>query len=366
MLTSPSRRPVANRPVMLSPPRLFPDDIDVAVVSHNGRSTLPRVLDDLARTGAPPDRIVVYDVASTDATTTWLAEAWPGVRRVRLETNAGPNPARNRAIAEAQRPRLLLVDSDAYLQPDVPYRLREALEDHADAGAAVPVVVHADRPGTIQYAGGRLHFICEAINPWADRPLAARGVAPNAIGTAPGVCFLLDVASARAVGGFDPAYFMGKEDGEFCYRLRVAGFRLIEAPRAIAHHGSRPRSAWLFSFQIRNRWHFILKNYDTRTLLLLAPALVLHEGVQFAMLAARGQVRAWWTAVREIGPMCRTLRADRRRVAASRRTADGEILDAAPLLVRADLVGGRLGTLAKSAYDRWLDAYWRLVGRWLR
>ena len=42
-------------------------------------------------------------------------------------------------------------------------------------GIGSPIVVHAGDPATIQYAGGSLHFICEAINPWMDRPLAERG-----------------------------------------------------------------------------------------------------------------------------------------------------------------------------------------------
>jgi GT2 family glycosyltransferase len=342
--------------------RVWTDDVDVAVVSHNGRQTLPRVLACLVAAGAPPSRISLYDIASTDGTARWLADAWPDIRVVSLAVNDGPNPARNRAIGEATRPWLLLVDSDAYLRPDAAVELRAAADGSGAIGAVAPVVVHEREPGRIQYAGSRLHFLCEAITPWAGRPLAERGRSVDDIGTAPGVCLLLNTVAAHRVGGFDARYFMGKEDGEFCFRLKLAGYRLLETPGAIVEHASRPRSTWLYPFQIRNRWHFMLKNYEARTLAVLAPALLIHEPLQLLVLLAKGEGRAWWRAMRALPRLSRGLKADRARVHGFRFVHDRRILDASPLVVRADLTGGgALGRIAKRAYDRWLAAYWWLA-----
>ena len=120
----------------------------------------------------------------------------------------------------------------------------------------------------IQYAGGGLHYICEAINPWLDRPLAERGPAPLDIGAAPTCGLLLDRQAAIDVGLFDERYFIGKEDGDFTHRICLAGYRILELPEALVLHRSRPRGTWLFYYQIRNRWHFMLKNYQWRTLML--------------------------------------------------------------------------------------------------
>lgn len=343
----------------------FPDDVDVAVVSHNGRQTLPGVLTCLVAAGAPRSRVTVYDIASTDGTAEWLTLDWSGVRVVRLPTNDGPNPARNRAIGDAMRRYLLLVDSDAYLQSEAPAALRKAIDARPDVGAVVPVVVQAEQPDRIQYASGRLHFLCEAINPWSGRPIAARGPDVREIGTAPGVTFLLDVEQARRVGGFDERYFMGKEDGEFCFRLRLAGSRLIETPHAVAVHATRPRSTWLFPYQVRNRWHFMLKNYELTTLVAIAPALLVHEILQVALLASRGEARAWWRGLRGLLAWLGSLRADRRGVAILRRVHDRHLLDADPLVVREDIIGRGPGKWAKDAYDRALSSYWRLASRLL-
>lgn len=340
---------------------LFPDDVDVAVVSHNGRGTLPRLLECLRTAGAPRDRIVIYDVGSTDGTGPWIADAWPGVTVRRLDGNVGPNPARNWAFRAAERPYLLLLDADAFVRLDVPSRLRAALVADANVGIVTPVVVQAQEPERLQYAASGLHFICEAVNPYQDRPLAERGVVPRDIGTAPAVALLIDVSIAHRIGLWDDRYFMGKEDGDFCYRLRMGGFRIVETPEAIVEHPSKPRSSWLFVCQIRNRWHFLLKNYEVRTLLALAPALLVHEVLQFAMLVAQGHYGAWRQAIRELRPWLRTLRTERAVIQGMRRVRDRDLLVVAPLIVRSDLIGGGVGPFLKKAYDIWLRAYWRVA-----
>ncbi len=350
--------------VVPQPPR-FPEDVDVAVVSHNGLATLPRVLDCLQAAGAPRDRIRVYDVASTDGTSDWLASTWPDVVVERLAENAGPNPARNRAMQQAARPFLLLLDPDAFVRPDAPARLRSAFEPDAAIGMVAPVIVHERAPDTIQYASGAIHFLCEAVSPFVDRPLAERGDERRDIGAAPGMGMLVDVVVARRLGGWDERYFMGKDDGEFCHRLRIAGYRLVEEPRAIVEHRSRPRSAWLFKFQIRNRWHLMLRTYERRTLIVLAPALILHEALQLATLVVKGHGRDWWAAAGEMRAWASTLGRERLDVSRTRRARDRDLLCAAPLLVRGDLVRHPVSRLLKRAYDMWLSAYWAVARRLL-
>ncbi len=341
-----------------TPASAFPDDTDIAVVSHNGRSTLPRVLQCLQAAGAPLDRTIVYDIGSTDDTGHWLASEWPAVEMRRLSGNVGPNPARNRALREATRPLLLLLDADAYVHADAPARLHDALDRANRVGMAAPVVVQVGNPEKIQYSSVDLHFMCEAVNRWLDRPLSARGVTSRDIGTAPGVALLIDVDVARSIGLFDERYFMGKDDGDFCYRLRLAGYRLIEDGHAIVEHEHRPRSTWMFRYQIRNRWYFMLKNYGGRTLVVLLPALCVHECLQFLMLAAKGHLGAWWQAVSDLVRWLPSVPESRRAVQRTRLVRDRDLLVSEPLLVRDDLMGGSVGRALKRLYDGWLSMYW--------
>ncbi len=339
----------------------FPTDVGVAIVSHNNRDTLILTLASLDVAECPHERILVVDVASTDGTADWLRQTYPAVRVTTLEHNDGPSPGRNAGIRLTGQPYVFLMDADVQVQPRTIQRLRAAMAADSAIKIGSPVVVHAGAPDTIQYAGGRLHYICEAVNPWLDRPLAERGPVPLDVNVAPTCGLLLDRQAALDVGLFDERYFIGKEDGDFTHRIRLAGYRILELPDALVLHQSRPRGSWLFYYQIRNRWHFMLKNYEWRTLLLILPCLAIHEPLQLVVLHAAGHGRTYWKAVWGLIAMLPALGRDRALMHRIRRVRDPDLLCSDQLIVREDLARNPLVRLGKGAYESFLSGYWRLL-----
>ena len=340
----------------------FPADVDVAVVSHNGRETLPATLGSLTAAGCPQHQIIVVDVASTDGTLAWLEKDWPEVHRIRLAKNLGPSPGRNAGMAAAGRRFVFLMDADVTVAPDTVAVLRASFDSDASIAIGSPIVVHASRPDTIQYAGTCLHFICEAVNPWLDKPLRDRGSEPQDIGVASTCALLIDRTKLERYGTFDERYFIGKEDGDFTHRAKLAGFKIWEIPQCLVYHRSRPRGSWLFYFQIRNRWHFMLKAYEVRTLLFLAPVLAIHETLQAVMLVAKGHAGTYLRAVGGLLKMLPDLPADRAAIRRIRTLHDSAVLCTGSLVAREDIAGGML-LKAKSAYEGLLAAYWRILTR---
>ncbi len=344
-------------------PREWPPDVSVAIVAHNNLSALPDTLQSLVEAGCPPERITLTDVASTDGTTDWLVREWPTIRLRRLHRNDGPSPGRNVGITEATSRFVLLMDADVRIQPGTLEPLHQAMVADAAIKVGSPIVVHAKRPDLIQYAGGAMHYICEAVNPWLDRPLVERGQEPHDIGAAPACALLLDREAAIEVGLFDERYFIGKEDGDFAHRIRMAGYKILEPPESLVLHNSRPRSAWLFYYQIRNRWHFILKNYQVRTIVCLVPMLLIYEPVQLVVLVAKGHGMTYLRAVGGLLAMLPALPRDRALANRIRVKADRDLLISAPMVVRDDLISSVIVRRGKTLYDTLLTAYWNFLKR---
>ena len=343
----------------------FPIDVDVAIVAHNNLPSLPAAMTSLAEAGCPPDRITIVDVASTDGTAEWLAATWPRAHVRRLDRNDGPSPGRNVGITESTRRFVLLMDGDVQIRPEAVQLLHGAMLADSTIKIGSPIVVHASRPDEIQYAGGALHYICEAVNPWMDRPLAERGPEPQDIGAAPTCALLLDRAASIDIGLFDERYFIGKEDGDFTHRAKMAGYKIWEMPQALVLHNSRPRTAWLFYYQIRNRWHFILKNYQVRTMIGIIPPLLVYEPLQFVVLVAKGHGWTYLRAIWGLIAMLPTLPRDRALAHRIRRRADRDLLVSAPIVVRGDLAANTVIRVGKAFYERCLDGYWSLLKRTL-
>ncbi|HEV3141232.1 MAG TPA: glycosyltransferase [Vicinamibacterales bacterium] len=342
-------------------PNDWPSDVDVAIVAHDSLSVLPATLQSLVDASCPRERVTIVDVASTDGTADWIAREHPGIRVRRLDVNAGPSPGRNVGITEGSSRFVLLMDADVQIARDTTRKLHAAMLGDASIKIGSPIVVHADRRDVIQYAGGALHYICEAVNPWLDRPLLERGSEPADIGAAPTCALLLDRRTAIDVGLFDERYFIGKEDGDFTHRINMAGYKIRELPDALVFHRSRPRGDWLFYYQIRNRWHFILKNYQLRTIVSLVPPLLVYEPLQFLVLAAKGHLGTYLRAVGGLIAMVPTLPRDRSLARRIRRRPDRDLLVSAPIVVRGDLAANPIVRRGKALYEKFLDAYWRLM-----
>jgi GT2 family glycosyltransferase len=347
----------------MTPRTDFPADVEVAIVAHNNLETLKATLESLADAGCPPHRIIVVDVASTDGTAAFMAATWPAARIIRLASNNGPSPGRNVGIRAATSRFVLLMDADVMIAPAATQRLHAAMLADSRAKVGSPIVVHQGRPDVIQYAGGALHFICEAVNPWMDRPLTERGLEPADIGAAPTCALLLDRVTAIDVGLFDERYFIGKEDGDFTHRIKLAGYSIVELPSAIVLHRSRPRGTWLFYYQIRNRWHFILKNYQWRTIVGIIPPLLVHEPLQLVVLVLKGHGWTYLKAVAGLIALLPSLPRDRALANRIRRRPDRDLLVSGRLIVRDDLASNALVRSGKALYERALTAYWNFLKR---
>lgn len=308
--------------------------------------------------GCPDARLTVYDVASTDGSADWLAEHYPRVRVVTLKKNLGPNPARNLAIRQSETPFVVVMDADVQLMPDTVPGLWAVIGEDERIGVATPVVLYADRPDTVQYSRTHVHFLAEASADRDDKLLTQLQGKTARVGLASGCAPLIRRSAAEDVGMFEERYFFGKTDGEFSYRIALGGWHIVEPAGARVLHHHHVRGSKYYMHQVRNRWHFILKNYQLRTLLAMLPVLVLHEPALFLLLLVKGKPGEYIRALVSLCALLPTLSDDRGRVALSRRVHDWQVLRGDRLVTPGEVKNGTFGSMV-SAYSVVLDLYWR-------
>jgi GT2 family glycosyltransferase len=124
------------------------------------------------------------------------------------------------------------------------------------------------------------------------------------------------------IGGFDGGIFLYLDDADVAWRARMAGWRCLYEPRAVAlHHGSataREGSAFKYELVARNRIRLLAKNATWGQLLRWGWAMALYDLAYVLFVAAtdgtlaplRGRVRGLreWRTYRRAGA------ADRRPV----------------------------------------------------
>jgi GT2 family glycosyltransferase len=359
----------------------------IVVVAHNHASVLPACLRALDRAGLDPARVrvILVDNASADGTPELVRRELlgPDGRHTRgglpaelivSESNLGFAAGNNLALRRA----LTADDTFAYLlNPDTevePGFLDEAI---AAAGAddrtafVQSLLLRLPDPGVVNSFGNALHYLGFGYaagdgQRLEDPAVAARIAGPREIAYPSGAATLIRLGALRAIGLLQEELFLYQEDAELGWRARLAGYRVIMAPRSrVRHRYAFDKGPQKYHWLERNRWLMLLWCYRRRTLLLLAPALLAAEAGVWT-LALRG---GWWREKARgyhylLAPgHWRRLLATRRQVQALRRVTDREV----SAWFASEIVFPAVSAWPLTHLGNPLSAlYWRLVRSVLR
>ncbi len=211
----------------------------MVVVNWNRREYLRACLTSLARQRGACFEVIVVDNGSRDGSAE-MARTEFGVRVIANISNLGFCAANNQAFAAARGQFIALLNNDAEAEPDFIAALRQAFDGAPDIGMAAAKVLVWEDPRRIDKAG---HLI---YPDGQNRGRATGEIDPGpTAGLADGMeeCLWPDGSAAMyrksmldAIGGFDEDLFMFGDDAELGLRARIAGWRCLYVPGAVARH----------------------------------------------------------------------------------------------------------------------------------
>jgi GT2 family glycosyltransferase len=173
---------------------------------------------------------------------------------------------------------VFLLNPDAVFEKDT---LREAVavaESNVNIASVQPVLVLAQDPKTINSIGNDIHFAGFGWSRGYQRPVAEAptSVAPIAYASGAGALIRTDVL--QKIGYFDETLFAYHEDLDLGWRMLLAGYDNVLAPKSVLrHHYEFSRSIAKWYWMERNRFIVLWKHERLATLLLSLPALIAIE-----------------------------------------------------------------------------------------
>ena len=228
--------------------------VSIIIVNYNGREHLENCLRSLAANPpVTPHEIVVVDNASTDDSVQ-AVRAFPGVRVIALDENAGFSRGNNAGIRASQGSLVLLLNNDTLVPAGALDTLVAELEAHPEAAVAGPRIV--DGNGEPELSFGPMISPLGELRQKAVMALHARRFGPVSrwvegatrreryVDWVTGACLLVRRQAAERVGLLDERFFLYTEDVDFCASIRAAGWKILFTPAAeIVHLRGRARIA---------------------------------------------------------------------------------------------------------------------------
>lgn len=269
----------------------------IIVVSFNSRRWLPRMCTALAAQTEPRWRLILLDNGSRVEERPHQDELPAGSLLIQCEENLGFAAGNNRAAEDALTPYLIFLNPDAFPEPDWLAHLLALAARHPEAGAIGSTQLRADQPGIYDGLGDVLHASGIAYRSAfgaAWQPAPPLGETFSACAAA----MLVRREAWEAVGGFDPSYFCYFEDVDLGFRLRLAGWRVLQCPDArVAHVGggvAGARSPFAAYYGARNRTWTFCKCMPALLFWPLLPSHLLASAAAVTVASLRDRTWAPW------------------------------------------------------------------------
>jgi len=280
----------------------LPVELSIVIVNWNTRELLAQCLDSVARdVGAMPHEVFVVDNASADGSVAMVRERFPWVRLIENAENVGFARANNQALLEARGGCVILLNSDAELQPGALVALRDCLIRHPEAGAAGPIMLNTDR--TLQSSYGSLPSVWEEIigpyvfdvfcKPWGRVGRWLRSARAHAsemrVDRVSFACTAIRRETLQSVGSLDERFEFYSEDYDWFRRLKEYGQSVVLCPSAqVVHHwggSSRKRADWALRQLYRSKRLYFAKHAGSSAEIVLRLGLALRFAVKAAWLS---------------------------------------------------------------------------------
>lgn len=216
-------------------------------------------------------RIIVADNASTDDSLSFLSQHYPSVEQIILPHNYGFAKGYNEALKNVEADLFVLLNSDveveaAWLEPMV-----ALMQGDPSLGALQPKVRAYHNKHLFEYAGAAGGWIDFLGYPFARGRMFEvleedRGQYNNAeeIFWATGAAMMVRSELYQKLGGFDDFFFAHMEEIDLCWRIHLAGYRIMACPASVVYHvggGTLPRGNARKTFlNFRNNMIMLLKN----------------------------------------------------------------------------------------------------------
>ena len=246
--------------------------VAVIILNWNGEKLLREFLPEVIATTDPTiARVIVADNGSTDGSRRLLESEFADVEHIYFDTNHGFAGGYNLAIDLTDYRYTVLLNSDVATSAGWINTLYQFMEEHPEVGACQPKLLSFNDTQKFEYAGaaggfidrngypfcrGRIFGTCETDDGQYDSDIE--------IFWASGACLMVRSELYRKVGGLDTAFFAHMEEIDLCWRIMLAGYKIMAVcDTAVFHLGggslpdTNPRKTYL---NFRNNLLMLHKN----------------------------------------------------------------------------------------------------------
>ena len=222
--------------------------VTVAIVTYKSKPELPGCIDSLLKSDVEL-RIVIIDNASNDGTLELaksIASQHDNVIVVDSGKNVGLAAGNNLVMPHIFGDFVLLLNPDTVVHPETISGMLAVMRENESIGVVGPLNVYGDgtRCSSYQKFWNLWHVFVWRVLPYSlPRRMYDKWsrYKEGEVFWVSGSCLLIRASIFKAIGGYDPEFFLTIEDVcDLCRRVKNLGYKIVFSPKSeVVHFGGR-------------------------------------------------------------------------------------------------------------------------------
>ncbi len=334
--------------------------VAIVIVGYNSRSFLEDCFSSIFSSDYANLKIIFVDNASTDGSAEFVQSHFPKVDVIASKENNGFAKGNNIGIKRAfeEKPKFIfLLNPDTVIDKDC---LGKLVKQSASSDNTIlqPLVLLYEKGKTdlINTTGNHLNYL--GISYVSDYRKKSSEAKNGPIVSASGAAMWWPAEVLHKVGFFDESFFLYHEDLDLCWRARIAGYDVQLVPDAHIWHkyrfSSNKQKLWYVE---RNRLLFLLKDFEVKTLVLIAPMFLVNELLTCLFALKGGWLKSKLGSYGSVIKLLPAVAKERRAI--KRRVSDHQLKK----LLSSKINFAEVKVPLAKQYNFLLNGYWQLIER---
>lgn len=252
-------------------------NVAVVILNWNGKIFLEKFLPLVIRTSHSIADVIVADNNSNDGSVEFLKKQFPEVKIILNKTNLGFAGGYNEALKQVKSEYYVLLNSDVEVTENWIEPVIELMGKDKNIAACQPKIRSYKNRDEFEYAGAAGGYIDKYGYPFCrgrmfttlENDLNQYNDAQE-IFWATGACMFIRSEIFHKLGGFDETFFAHMEEIDLCWRIHIAGYKVMYCPSSAIFHiggGTLPKNNSRKTYlNFRNNLLMIYKNADRKKL----------------------------------------------------------------------------------------------------
>ena len=264
--------------------------ISVIIVNYNGLKVLKRCLTSLLNTRYESFEIVLVDNCSTDGSVDVgkkLISKHPYHKIIQNKENIGFAEGSNIGAKFSCGDYIVFLNNDTEVEPDWLEELIKVMESDPSIGVCQSKLLSFSNHHYFDSAGDIVDRYGVGIRrggDWGEEDVGQYNkVEP--IFSARGAAMIVRRSVIEEIGLFDSFFSLTYTDIDFCWRIRLRGYKVVYVPKSIVYHigkASTSAPASVF-YSTGNRIALLIKNYSLSNVVRYMPMALFIVAVTIAM-----------------------------------------------------------------------------------